>query len=326
MKKALWVLAAAAFLLAACGVPGQPKAPARPTGPSPFNRWAIVVVGGDWRSTDGDETPIFDNARRDVAAAFLKAGFLSRNLAELSVNPGDDDGVEETNSRNFERLAGNVTDGARGCLFYFASHGSEQGIVFGRREGLDPRTMNRLIDNWCGDKPTVVIVSACHSGVFVPALEGPNRMIMTAARSDRSSFGCGGTDTYPYYDACILESLPRSADFIALSRKVKACIERREEEEDADPPSEPQVSIGEDIERRLADMPFTDSSGESRRNADRDSNADRDRGGDDDRDRDSDRRRSWDDDRDYDRGDSERRDYDRDRGGDSDRRRERDYY
>lgn len=294
MNRVLAVLAAAAFFLAACGVGGQPKAPARPTGASPLNRWALVVVGGDWRSTDGETTPIFDNARRDVAAAFLKVGFLRRNLAELSVNPGDDDGVEETNSRNFERLAGNVTDGARGCLFYFSSHGSEQGIVFGRSEGLDPRTMNRLIDNWCGDKPTIVIVSACHSGVFVPALEAPNRMIMAAARSDRSSFGCGGTERYPYYDACILESLPRSADFLALSRKVKACIERREEEEEADPPSEPQLSIGDDIRDRLADLPFTDSSGagDDDRDADRDRDSDRgrdsgrDRGGRDGGDRD----------------------------------------
>ncbi len=314
MNRVLAVLAAAAFFLAACGVGGQPKAPARPTGASPLNRWALVVVGGDWRSTDGETTPIFDNARRDVAAAFLKVGFLSRNLAELSVNPGDDDGVEETNSRNFERLAGNVTDGARGCLFYFSSHGSEQGIVFGRNEGLDPRTMNRLIDNWCGDKPTIVIISACHAGVFVPALEGPNRMIMAAARSDRSSFGCGGTERYPYYDACILESLPRSADFLALSRKVKACIERREEEEEADPPSEPQLSIGEGIRDRLADLPFTDSSGSNSRDDDRDSDRDRNSDRSSDRDRGD---RSY---RDRDGG----RDSDRDSGGD--RRRSRDDY
>ena len=55
--------------------------------------------------------------------------------------------------------------------------------------------------SWCQARPTVVVISACYSGIFVDGLAAPNRMIMTAARRDRSSFGCSEDATYPYFDA-----------------------------------------------------------------------------------------------------------------------------
>ena len=71
-----------------------------------------------------------------------------------------------------------------------------------------------------------MIISACFSGVFVPALAGPNRMVLTAARPDRSSFGCGEADKYPYFDQCVLESMPHAADFAALGTH-RAGLRRR---------------------------------------------------------------------------------------------------
>jgi hypothetical protein len=90
----------------------------------------------------------------------------------------------------------------------------------------------------------VVIISACFSGVFVPALQSPNRMILTAARPDRSSFGCGEADKYPYFDQCVLESLPNAKDFLALGTTVQACVAAREVKEGMKPPSEPQLYVG----------------------------------------------------------------------------------
>ena len=255
------LLIVAAVSLAACGFPkgGALGPQQRQPGTSPLNNWAIVVVGGDARTSQGQPSPIFDNARRDVAAAFLHAGFRGENMAQLSVNPGSDPGVAPTNSANFEYMAQYVTTGAPGCLFYFSSHGSQQGIAFGFNETLDPGSLSRLINAWCGERPTVVIVSACHSGVFVPALSGPNRMVLTAARADRSSFGCGGTDRYPYFDECVLNVLPQSTDFLSLANNAQACVSRREAETNASPPSEPQLTVGNQVQGTLSALRFTDS-------------------------------------------------------------------
>ena len=69
-------------------------------------------------------------------------------------------------------------------------------------------------------------------------------MVLSAARSDRSSFGCGEADKYPYFDQCVLESIPGAPDFLALGRAVQACVARREIKEGMKPPAEPQLFVG----------------------------------------------------------------------------------
>ncbi len=41
-----------------------------------------------------------------------------------------------------------------------------------------------------GIGPAVIVVSACFSGSFIDDIEGPDRLVITAARGDRTSFGC----------------------------------------------------------------------------------------------------------------------------------------
>lgn len=114
-----------------------------------------------------------------------------------------------------------------------------------------PGELSQMLDNTCNSRPTVVIISACFSGVFVPPLEAPNRMILTAARPDRTSFGCGQADRYPYFDQCVLQVLPSSADFPDFGRGVQACVAAREKAEHVGPPSEPQLWIGAQAQTAL---------------------------------------------------------------------------
>ena len=109
---------------------------------------------------------------------------------------------------------------------------------------LAPGVLGQILDRTCGARPTVVVVSACFSGVFVPALAASNRMVLTAARPDRSSFGCGESDKYPYFDECFLQSIDGAHDFASLARAVQGCVATREAKEGMKPPSEPQVWVG----------------------------------------------------------------------------------
>jgi Peptidase C13 family len=241
-------------LLACSSAKAQPRAPQ-----SDFADWAAVVIAGDWRGHDGGETNAFDNTRADVSDALVKAGFSPANVLQYSLRPprpGDGPGMVVTPHdvvMNFDALGKKAT---AGCLFYISSHGGPEGAVFGPTAMLDPRTLKVILDGVCGERPTVVVVSACFSGVFVPVIAAPNRMIMTAAREDRSSFGCSDKDRYPYFDACILESWPTSPDFLVLSKKTKTCVTRRETEQHAEPPSEPQTYIGGQAKELLPFMRF----------------------------------------------------------------------
>ena len=142
-----------------------------------------------------------------------------------------------------------------GCFLYFTSHGAPQGILIGNSI-VAPRVIAQMVNQACGDRMTVVVVSACYSGVFVPALQTENRMILTAARPDRTSFGCGEANVYTFFDQCFLESIPQSRDFPALAFKIQDCVAQREVAEGAMPPSEPQVSIGYNIAQSLSAYSF----------------------------------------------------------------------
>jgi hypothetical protein len=235
--RGLLALAAAFCVLAFQGA-------ATSTAASPFHNWAAVVVAGDWRASGGGTTLAFENARRDVHGALLTAGFAPDHVRTLSLKEGTA-AADLTTGPNLAAALRQTADAAPGgCLFYLTSHGTPQGAVFGRQGLLAPRVLDRLLTEACQDRPTVVFLSACYSGVYLPVLSAPNRLVLTAARPDRTSFGCGADDKYPFFDACVLQVWPTSTDFLALAQAVKSCVGRREQEMKLTPPSEPQTHAG----------------------------------------------------------------------------------
>lgn len=251
MRARLFGAAATLFTLLTAAAPAQAQSS------SDLEDWAVAIVAADWRSSRGQPIRAFDNARRDLATAFDRAGFDEDNIITLSLEPNSA-GEALTSRETFEQIARATARAEGGCLLYFTSHGSPAGIVWGGEGMLPPQVMNGLINQWCGTRPTVVVVSACFSGVFVPALQAPNRMIMTAARRDRSSFGCSEDATYPYFDGCVLEALDGGVgDFIALADRARTCVTRRETEERLTPPSSPQTSVGAEMQLLLPFLRFT---------------------------------------------------------------------
>jgi hypothetical protein len=218
-----------------------------------YSDWAVVVVAGDWHAHDGSPTEIFDNARRDVSRALVDVGFNPSNIVQFSVRP-----ERYPSAHPLRTEIGNIADTlwdlsnrtSGGCLVYFSSHGTPGGVLVGQTI-LQPAKLDSIVSNACAARPTIVVISACYSGAFVNALEGSNRMVMTAARADRSSFGCGGNVKHPYFDDCFLSSIDEVSDFRALAVRTKECVARMEKQTGMTPPSEPQISIGSGIAAHL---------------------------------------------------------------------------
>jgi hypothetical protein len=211
-----------------------------------FTNWAAVVVAGDWHAHSGEPTEAFDNARRDVGAALTRFGFTPAAVRQYSVRPKRYPSVKpgKTDLRTIHSgLRDLAAKNPAGCLVYITSHGAPEGAVLDE-DILPPALLAAVIDDACPARPSIVVVSACFSGVFVKPLQRDDRMILTAARPDRTSFGCGEDDKYPYFDDCFLSSAPTAHDFAALGRAVQACVARREREVGAEPASEPQLWIG----------------------------------------------------------------------------------
>lgn len=234
----LWLAAAL------CGSPAA-AAEARD---SRFAGWTAAIVQADWRDGRGRPIEAFDNARRDLVDAFVRAGFARETMVDYSLRT-------DPPQQALQGLRDAAARGTRGCLLYFTSHGAPDHMVFGEAQ-MTPDVMANLVRRTCAARPTVVIVSACYSGQFVNALEGPNRMVLTAARRDRTSFGCGADERYPWFDGCVLEALPAAADFLALAAGARACVARKEAEAGVALSSEPQLSVGAEMQLRLPTLRF----------------------------------------------------------------------
>jgi hypothetical protein len=210
-----------------------------------FSHWAVVLVAGDYRAHSGAPSKVFDNARHDLADAFAKLGFHKANMAQFSVDY--DDGTQHSTVPEIATAMQTVAARAKdGCLIYFTSHGVPDGIIIGDAV-LSPNQMRDMVGSACGSRPAVIVMSACYSGAFVAPLQADNRIIMTAARPDRTSFGCGEMDHYTFFDDCFLRAMPMASDFPGLGGLVQQCVAEREQQMKATPPSEPQVSVGSGV-------------------------------------------------------------------------------
>jgi hypothetical protein len=210
-----------------------------------FSRWAVVLVAGDFRAHSGAPTKVFDNGRHDLAQAFAKIGFNKANTVQYSVDydPGTQHASIPEIGAGLHSIAARARDG---CLIYFTSHGVPEGIIVGDAV-LGPEPMREMVGSACGSRPAVIVMSSCYSGQFVEPLKGDSRIVMSASRPDRTSFGCGEMDHYTFFDDCFLRALSMVGDFPSLGGLVQQCVAEREQQMKATPPSEPQVSVGSQV-------------------------------------------------------------------------------
>ncbi|WP_305803958.1 C13 family peptidase [Stenotrophomonas sp. YIM B06876] len=141
-------------------------------------------------------------------------------------------------------------------LLYLTSHGLEDSSFYlqtgpDEEDYLAPEDLAQLLDE-AGIGNAVIVVSACYAGGFVPALKAPNRMVVTAARHDRPSFGCGNSDSATWFGrAFLVEALNATSDFATAFEQARATVRRREREE-KELPSHPQIAVGQRIGAALA--------------------------------------------------------------------------
>ena len=140
-------------------------------------------------------------------------------------------------------------------LLYLTSHGDRKHrISLAMPEQFDlqlsPRELRAALDD-AGIRHRLLIVSACYSGGFIAPLSGPDTLVMTAARRDRTSFGCGDTASATYFGrALLVEGLNRDGGLLDAFEYARRQVARREKLEEY-VPSSPQLSVGEAIGPRL---------------------------------------------------------------------------
>jgi len=207
--------------------------------------WQVVLAAGD------DSEPVFDNATREMSRRLAAAGIPSSSIHRLSASASElATGVEPATAELLlRRIADLPARPGDQCLIFLTSHGERgSGVWLARsNRALTPDEVARALSRGCAAVPTVVIVSACYSGSFATGkMVKSNRVVLTAARRDRPSFGCQVHRAYNFFDECLLGTLPQAATWRSVFAGADGRV-RRMERTLGVRPSEPQAYFGRTV-------------------------------------------------------------------------------
>ena len=133
------------------------------------------------------------------------------------------------------------------------SHGSQDGVAVeaGKRsEVLSPVDLAHML-NRTGVRHRIVVISACYSGVFLRPLANDDTLVITAADSNHSSFGCQDKVKWTYFgDALFNTALRHTADLRQAFDEARAIVRKRERRYHL-VHSNPQIAGGKNIDALL---------------------------------------------------------------------------
>jgi hypothetical protein len=140
-------------------------------------------------------------------------------------------------------------------LLMLTSHGNDEdgiAITNGKmpEDALSPEDVRKVL-NESHIRWRVIIVSACYSGIFIPVLKDDSTLIMTAADSRHSSFGCDDTRDLTYFgEALLRDALPHACSLTAAYTAMARIIRQRETAE-GEIHSNPRLFVGPRMQGRL---------------------------------------------------------------------------
>ncbi|MBO1540486.1 C13 family peptidase [Pseudomonas sp. OA65] len=184
----------------------------------------------------------------DYVANMLTSRFGAFGQIRL-VNHRDHLGDRPMASReSLRRAAATLAErsGPEDLIFiYLTSHGtSEHELVLDqpRMELADlPADELAVVLAPLKNRDKIVVISACYSGGFIPALKDERTLIMTASRADRVSFGCSEEANFTYFgDALFAQALNQTDDLEQAFKRAKGIVAEREQADNFEA-SEPQI-------------------------------------------------------------------------------------
>ncbi len=115
---------------------------------------------------------------------------------------------------------------------------------------IESLTLDRLLDE-AGIRWRVIVISACYAGGFIDGLANDETLVLTAAASDRRSFGCSNEAEWTWFGKAFFEeALAEEIDFEIAFERARSRIDAWEQE-DEKTHSLPQISAGASIRAKL---------------------------------------------------------------------------
>jgi len=177
---------------------------------------------------------------------------LVNNLKTLDSTPL----ASSTNLRIALKHIGSKMNRDEDVIFlYLTSHGSMNHELAVEMWPLDlnyirPVDIKTYLDD-ADIRWRIILVSACYSGGFIKALQDEHSLILTAAASDKTSFGCANENEYTYFGEALFKNMENKPyQFVEHFVQAMEKIKQRELHENLIP-SEPQLFIGKLMKEKL---------------------------------------------------------------------------
>ena len=151
---------------------------------------------------------------------------------------------------------GDAMDDEDVLFLYLTSHGSkEHELVVDMPPHDYPRlsapTLRRLLDA-AGIRYRILVVSACYSGGFIPALRSPTTLVATAADAFNTSFGCSDANAFTWYGKALFEQQMNEGVPIMMALRNARTLVREMEADAGYEHSNPQLEIGAEMHTVMA--------------------------------------------------------------------------
>lgn len=207
-----------------------------------------------------DSDPVFGREAREAGKVLSRRYDAAGRTVVLAGSDGSadsdlPDGSPDNLSMILARIAELMDKREDVLVLYTTSHGAPLGIVYNNADqgfGIISATRLAAQLDALGIARRVVIVSACYSGRFVPALAGPDTAVFTASAGDRTSFGCQADSDWTFFGDAMINHALRKAQPLDAAAAESAQLVSDWEARGKLTPSLPQSQIGDRAREWLA--------------------------------------------------------------------------
>lgn len=150
------------------------------------------------------------------------------------------------------RLAAKARDGEDVVVVMFTTHGNQdilaQKPAGGELSFVPAQAVRAFLEPLQNDKQ-IIIIQACYSGSLIDDLAGPNRIILTAAAEDRTSFGCAPDNDNTWFIKSLNAALAQGGSWAEINARTQANVRALEESRGFPPNrySNPQFYVGRNM-------------------------------------------------------------------------------
>jgi hypothetical protein len=205
-----------------------------------------------------DSDPVFGREAREAGKVLARRYDAAGRTITLASGAGDlPNGSMASLAAALARVAEVMDRNQDVLVLYTTSHGARVGIAYHDGDQgygiLSPGRLAAILDE-LGIRNRVLLLSACYSGVFVQPLANENTALITAASSDRTSFGCMAENDWTFFgDALVNHALRKAQPLDAAATEARDLISGWEMSAGLQP-SNPQVTIGDGVGTWLAPL------------------------------------------------------------------------